>query len=86
MQVFYIVQQLDHVVYVMSVHRTEVTDTETLKQVVLLCKQCLQAIIEADDIPPAVVVYQLHLFQAAIHVVTHFVVCLAGCDIYQILA
>ena len=52
----------------------------------LLGEQCFQAVVEAQDIPPAVIVDELHLPQAAVHIVTHFVVGLAGCDVNQILA
>ena len=38
LQIFYIVQQLDHIIYIVPVYRPEVTDAETFKQVMLLCK------------------------------------------------
>ena len=40
LQVFYIVQQLYHVVHIVPVYGAEVTDAETFKQIMLLGEQC----------------------------------------------
>ena len=70
----------------MPVDRAEVTDAESLKQIMLLREQCFQAIVEAKDVSPAVIIDQLHFAQSAVHIIAHFIVRLAGCDIHQILA
>ena len=70
----------------MSVNRAKVADAESLKQVMLLREQCFQAIIEAKDVFPTIIIDQFHLAQSAIHIITHFIIRLTGRDIHQILA
>ena len=69
----------------MPVDRTKVTDAESLKQIMLLSKQCFQTIVKTKDISPTVIIDQFHLPQSAVHIITHFIICLTGCDIHQIL-
>ena len=69
----------------MPVDRTKITNAESLKQIMLLSEQCFQAIVETKNISPTVIIDQFHLPQSAVHIIAHFIVCLAGCNIHQIL-
>ena len=79
-----VVQFVDDIDDVVAVDRPEVAYVEPLEYVLLLGKQCLQAVVEAQYRAAVLLVDEVQLAQRAVGVVAQLVVAPRGGDVYQI--
>ena len=86
MHILNIIENLYEIVHVMAIHWPKITDAESFEQVMLPCEQRLQAVVETQDILPAVIIDQIDLLQTPIDIIAHLIIGLTGRNIHQILA
>ena len=86
LHLLYIIQLPHKVQHIVPVHRPEITDIKTLKQIMLLRDQRLQTVIKPQDALPPVLRNQVHLAHHPVQIIPHLVIRLARCYINQVTA